>query len=55
VRRNNEYQERYKVKVNQKVTIIIVVIVGLALIVLAAVYAPSLGEIMRRLHSIPQH
>lgn len=42
-------------KVNQKVTIVIVVIIGLALVVLAAVYAPSLGEIMQRMHSIPQH
>jgi len=40
---------------NKNVIIVIIVIIGLALVVLAAVYAPSLGEIMQRLHSIPQH
>lgn len=40
---------------NKKVTILIVVIVILALAALAVIYAPSLTEIMLRMHSIPQH
>ncbi len=40
---------------NQKVTVTIVVIVGLALCALAVIYAPSLGEIIQRIHPIPQH
>jgi small neutral amino acid transporter SnatA (MarC family) len=40
---------------NKKVIIIIVVIVVLALIVLAMSYAPSLSELIGRIHSVPQH
>jgi hypothetical protein len=41
---------------NQKIIITsIIVIVVLALVALAVIYAPSITEIMLRMHSIPQH
>ena len=40
---------------NNKVITLIVVIVVLALVALAVIYAPSLTEAMLRMHSIPQH
>lgn len=40
---------------NKKVGIIIIMIVVVALIVLAVIYAPNLIEIFLRMHSIPQH
>ncbi len=39
----------------QKVITVIVVIVVVALCASAVIYAPSLGEIIQRLHPIPQH
>jgi len=35
--------------------IVFIVIVGVALGILAAFYVPSFGEILIRMHSIPQH
>ena len=40
---------------NKKVIIIIVVIFVVVLVALAVIYAPSLAEIMLRMHRIPQH
>lgn len=40
---------------NKKIPIVIAVIVLLALVVLAVIYAPNLVEVMLRMHSIPQH
>jgi len=40
---------------NRKVTTLIVVIIVLALVALAVIYAPSIAEIMLRSHRIPQH
>lgn len=40
---------------NKKVAILIVVVVAVALVMLAVIYAPSLTEAMLRMHSIPQH
>lgn len=40
---------------NKKVIIVVVMIVVLALITLAIIYAPSIAEVVLRMHSIPQH
>ena len=40
---------------NRKVITVIVVGAFVALCVLAVIFAPSLGEIMQRIHTIPQH
>jgi hypothetical protein len=40
---------------NKRVITLIVVIVVLGLVAWAVIYAPSLTEMMLRMHSIPQH
>lgn len=40
---------------NKRTITLIVVIVIVALCVLAVIYTPSLGEMIQRIHTIPQH
>jgi hypothetical protein len=40
---------------NKKVSILIIVVVMVALVTLAIIYAPNMLEAMLRFHRIPQH
>jgi len=44
-----------KVTMNRRVITIIVVVIVVVLVTLAMIYAPSLMELMLRMHKIPQH